>query len=68
MAVVWFPEEEPKSGVNYKLSGDELLDLVRKAVKDNAWHFEMLGRGAIVMRRDPRDIRREDGRDVGALA
>jgi hypothetical protein len=68
MAVMRFVEEEPKSGVNYKLSGDELVDLIKKAVKDNEWQFTMLGRGSIVMRRDPRDIRRQDGREVGALA
>jgi hypothetical protein len=53
MTAAWL--DEPQSGVNYKLSGDELLDVIRRAVKDNDWQLTMLGRGSIVMRRYPED-------------
>jgi hypothetical protein len=53
MAAAWF--EEPESGVPYKLAGEELLDLVKNAVREDAWEFTTFG-GMIVMRRDPRRI------------
>jgi hypothetical protein len=53
MAAAWI--EEPESGVNYMLSGDDLLTLVKQAVRDDPWQFTTFG-GTIVMRRDPRRI------------
>ena len=53
MAVAW--HEEPESGVSYMLSGEELVSMIKRAVREDSWQFTSFG-GTIVMRRDPRRI------------
>jgi hypothetical protein len=63
MTAAWI--EEPKSGVNYKLSGDDLVGVIKQAVRDDDWQFTTFG-ATIVLRRFPRTIRPERDREVRA--
>jgi hypothetical protein len=56
MAAAWI--EEPQSGVSYKLAGDDLISVVKQAVRDDDWQFITFG-GSIVLRRFPRAIKDE---------
>jgi hypothetical protein len=65
MAAVEYADIE--RGVECKLSGDELLDVVRQAIQDYEWRVRVRGRASIDIYRTPREIRQDAGEPLGAL-